>query len=153
MFARTMLKSKIHRATVTQADVDAYLGKVSRLDVSGHDTGTLVIGVRESARFNAAMVAIKGTVILFFIFSATGEAYGTCWALWGSDAFHWNGLSIGLSLGAFGICQTFAQALLPGPAVKLLGERAAILVGVAGVSLALAVTGATFDISGGRAGH
>lgn len=78
-------------------------------------------------------------VILFFIFSATGEAYGTCWALWGADAFHWNGLSIGLSLGAFGICQTFAQALLPGPAVKLLGERAAILVGVAGVSLALTV--------------
>lgn len=78
-------------------------------------------------------------ILLFFIFSATGEAYGTCWALWGSDSFHWNGLWIGLSLGAFGICQTLAQAFLPGPAVKLLGERAAILVGVAGVCLALAV--------------
>ncbi|OWO92577.1 tetracycline resistance MFS efflux pump [Rhizobium esperanzae] len=78
-------------------------------------------------------------VTLFFIFSATGEAYGTCWALWGSDAFHWSGLSIGLSLGAFGICQTLAQALLPGPAVRLLGERGAILTGVAGVSLALTV--------------
>ncbi|MBX5160390.1 TCR/Tet family MFS transporter [Rhizobium sp. NZLR8] len=78
-------------------------------------------------------------VILFFIFSATGEAYGTCWALWGQDAFQWNGLSIGLSLGAFGICQTLAQAFLPGPAVKLFGERAAILTGVAGVSIALTV--------------
>ncbi|WEA60929.1 TCR/Tet family MFS transporter [Rhizobium sp. BJ04] len=78
-------------------------------------------------------------IILFFIFSATGEAYGTCWALWGSDAFHWSGLSIGLSLGAFGICQTLAQAFLPGPAVKLFGERGAILTGVAGVSIALTV--------------
>ncbi|MBX5233708.1 TCR/Tet family MFS transporter [Rhizobium sp. NLR4a] len=78
-------------------------------------------------------------VILFFIFSATGEAYGTCWALWGSDAFRWNGLWVGLSLGAFGICQTLAQALLPGPAVKLLGERGAILTGVTGAAIALVV--------------
>lgn len=78
-------------------------------------------------------------ILIFFVFSATGEAYGTCWALWGSDSFRWNGLWIGLSLGAFGICQTLAQAFLPGPAVKLLGERAAILLGVAGVCLALTV--------------
>ncbi len=50
-------------------------------------------------------------------------AYGTCWALSGFDAFQWNGLWIGLSLGTFGICQTLVQALLPGPATKLLGER------------------------------
>lgn len=78
-------------------------------------------------------------IFLFFIFSATGEAYGTCWALWGGDAFQWNGLWVGLSLGTFGICQTLAQAFLPGPAVKLLGERTAILTGVAGVCVALVV--------------
>lgn len=76
---------------------------------------------------------------IFFMFSATGEVYGTCWALWGSDAFHWNGLWIGLSLGAFGVCQTLAQAFLPGPAVRLLGERATILTGVAGACVALVV--------------
>ncbi|WP_342588570.1 TCR/Tet family MFS transporter [Pleomorphomonas carboxyditropha] len=76
-------------------------------------------------------------IAVFFLLSATGEAYGTCWALWGGDVFHWNGLWIGLSLGAFGVCQTLAQAFLPGPAVKLLGERAAILTGVAGTCLAL----------------
>ncbi|ELX12403.1 tetracycline resistance protein class A [Janthinobacterium sp. HH01] len=77
--------------------------------------------------------------VIFFIFSATGEVYGTCWALWGSDTFHWNGLWIGLSLGAFGVCQTLAQAFLPGPAVRLLGERATILTGVAGACIALVV--------------
>ena len=69
-------------------------------------------------------------IVIFFLLSATGEAYGTAWALWGGDTFGWNGLMIGLSLGAFGICQTLAQAFLPGPAVKLLGERFAILVGL-----------------------
>jgi DHA1 family tetracycline resistance protein-like MFS transporter len=78
-------------------------------------------------------------IAIFFILSATGEAYGTCWALWGSDTLHWNGLWIGLSLGTFGVCQTLAQAFLPGPAVKLLGERTAILTGVAGACVALIV--------------
>ena len=77
--------------------------------------------------------------IIFFMFSATGEVYGTCWALWGSDTFHWNGLWIGLSLGAFGVCQTLSQAFLPGPAVKLLGERGAVLTGIIGACIALIV--------------
>jgi len=88
-------------------------------------------------RWVFSMKSVLPIVFIFFIFSATGEAYGTCWALWGSDTFHWNGLWIGLSLGTFGICQTLAQAFLPGPAVKLLGERAAILTGVAGTCIAL----------------
>lgn len=90
-------------------------------------------------RWVFSLKSVLPLVFIFFIFSATGEAYGTCWALWGSDTFHWNGLWIGLSLGAFGICQTLAQAFLPGPAVKLLGERGAILTGVAGTCVALTV--------------
>ena len=78
-------------------------------------------------------------IAIFFLLSATGEAYGTAWALWGRDAFGWNGMMIGLSLGAFGVCQSLAQAFLPGPAVKLMGERAAILVGLSGAAAALTV--------------
>ena len=29
------------------------------------------------------------TASAFFVFSASGEAYGSCWALWGGDTFHW----------------------------------------------------------------
>ena len=90
-------------------------------------------------RWAFSMKNVLAVIAVFLLFSATGEAYGTCWALWGGDAFQWNGFSIGLSLGAFGICQTLAQAFLPGPAVRLLGERGAILTGVAGVSAALLV--------------
>lgn len=88
-------------------------------------------------RWAFSMKGILPIVLVFFILSATGEVYGTCWALWGFDTFQWNGLWIGLSLGAFGICQTLVQALLPGPATRLFGERGAVLIGVACSCVAL----------------
>lgn len=90
-------------------------------------------------RWVLAQPQLLPITLVFFAFSAAGEAYGTCWALWGQDAFHWNGLRIGLSLGAFGVCQTLAQALLPGRATRLLGERRAILAGLLGGCCALSV--------------
>lgn len=84
-----------------------------------------------------SMKSLQPMIATFFMLSATGEVYGTCWALWGNDVFGWNGLWIGLSLGAFGICQTLAQAFLPGPAVRLFGERWAVLIGIAGACSAL----------------
>lgn len=76
-------------------------------------------------------------VLVYFALSGAGEAYGVCWALWGHDAFGWNGYWVGLSLGAFGIWQTLVQAVLPGPATRLLGERKAVLAGLGCSSLAL----------------
>jgi DHA1 family tetracycline resistance protein-like MFS transporter len=86
-----------------------------------------------------SMKALAPLILVFFIFSFSGEVYGTCWALWGSDAFKWNGLWIGLSLGAFGVCQALVQAFLTGPAVKLMGERPTIFSGLACACLALVV--------------
>jgi hypothetical protein len=37
-------------------------------------------------RWVFSMKSLLPIVAIFFVFSATGEAYGTCWALWGSDA-------------------------------------------------------------------
>ncbi|MFZ6654683.1 TCR/Tet family MFS transporter [Undibacterium sp. TJN19] len=90
-------------------------------------------------RWVFAMKNLIPVIVIFFILSATGEVYGTCWALWGNDVFSWNGLWIGLSLGTYGICQALAQAFLPGPAVRLLGERGTILTGIAGTCIALVV--------------
>jgi len=90
-------------------------------------------------RWVFSVKSVLPIVFVFFVFSATGEAYGTSWALWGKDTFEWNGLWIGLSLGAFGVCQALSQAFLPGPAVKLLGERAAILTGIGSACIALTV--------------
>ena len=90
-------------------------------------------------RWMFSMKGLLPIVLVFFILSAAGEVYGTCWALWGFDTFHWNGLWIGLSLGTFGVCQTLVQALLPGPATRLFGDRGAVLVGIACSCIALVV--------------
>lgn len=39
------------------------------------------------------------------MFDATDEVYGTYWALLGERTFQWNSLWIGLSIGAYGVCQ------------------------------------------------
>ncbi|MBB6488771.1 TCR/Tet family MFS transporter [Rhizobium lusitanum] len=88
-------------------------------------------------RWVFSMKGLMPIVLVYFILSATGEAYGTCWALWGFDTFRWNGLWIGLSLGAFGVCQTLVQIFLPGPATKLLGERWAVVAGITCACIAL----------------
>ncbi len=81
-------------------------------------------------RWLISMPNLLPLVIVYFALSGAGEAYGICWALWGYDAFGWNGFWVGLSLGAFGIWQTLVQALLPGPASRLLGQRGAVLTGI-----------------------
>ena len=78
-------------------------------------------------------------ITVYFMFMGASEAYGTCWALWSYDVFRWNAFWVGLSLGAYGICQALAQALVSGKAVKLLGERATIVFGIACAFLALIV--------------
>ncbi|HCJ6431775.1 TCR/Tet family MFS transporter [Acinetobacter baumannii] len=90
----------------------------------------------------AGISSIRGVLPLittFFIFSAIGEIYGVCWALWGHDTFHWSGFWVGLSLGAFGLCQMLVQIFIPSHASRLLGNRNAVLVGIACSCLALAV--------------
>ncbi|WP_447593929.1 TCR/Tet family MFS transporter [Aquipseudomonas campi] len=88
-------------------------------------------------RWVASMKGLLPIILVFFILSATGEAYGACWALWGGDTFQWNGFWIGLSLGTFGVCQTLVQVFLPGPATRLLGERWAVVVGITCSCIAL----------------
>lgn len=68
---------------------------------------------------------------IFVILNFVGTVYGTAWALYSEDVFQFNGFTIGLSLGAFGVFHALAQAFLTGPAVSRLGERWALIVGMA----------------------
>ncbi|WP_083607498.1 TCR/Tet family MFS transporter [Thalassospira sp. TSL5-1] len=90
-------------------------------------------------RWMFSMSGLLPIVLVFFLLSGTGEAYGTCWALWGADTFQWNGLWIGLSLGMFGIFQTLVQAFLPAPTTRFLGERGAVIAGIFCACLALVI--------------
>jgi len=79
-------------------------------------------------------------VAVFFILNFVGNMYGTVWALFGTDAFAWNGLMVGLSLGGYGLFHAIVQALLPGPVAKRIGERNAMIVGLTCESIGLLLT-------------
>ncbi len=87
---------------------------------------------------------LKGLVpliLVFFILNFVGNMYGTVWALYGYDAFEWNSFMVGLSLAGYGVFHAAVQALLPGPATKLFGEKNALLIGLACESAGLILVG------------
>lgn len=85
--------------------------------------------------------ALLPLMAIFIIMNFVGTMYGTVWALFGEDMFQWNGLTIGLSLGAFGFFHAGAQAFLTGPAAARLGDRGAFLTGMAFEITALVILG------------
>jgi DHA1 family tetracycline resistance protein-like MFS transporter len=80
-------------------------------------------------------------IAVFFILNFVGNMYGTVWALYGYDGFQWNGFMVGLSLAGYGIFHAAVQALLPGPATKLFGEKNALLIGMACECVGLVLIG------------
>jgi DHA1 family tetracycline resistance protein-like MFS transporter len=85
--------------------------------------------------------ALIPMMAIFVIMNFVGTMYGTIWALFSEDSFSWSGTMIGLSLGAFGVFHAGAQAFLTGPAVERLGERWALIVGMACELTALLILG------------
>lgn len=80
-------------------------------------------------------------IAIFVIMNFVGTIYGTVWAIFGEDAFGWDGNMIGLSLAVWGIFHAGAQALLTGPAARWLGERWAMVVGMGFELIALVLIG------------
>jgi DHA1 family tetracycline resistance protein-like MFS transporter len=84
-----------------------------------------------SIRWALGIAALVPLIALYFMFNLIGQVYGTSWALYGSDAFGWNTLMIGLSLAGFGVFHAGAQAVLTGPVAEKLGPRMALIAGMA----------------------
>lgn len=85
--------------------------------------------------------ALLPLMAIFVILNFVGTMYGTVWAVFGEDMFAWNGYTIGLSLGVFGVFHAGAQALLTGPAARRLGEKWALVLGMACELAALVILG------------
>lgn len=86
-----------------------------------------------------SMQGVLPLISTFFILSATGEAYGVCWSLWGHETFQWNGFWVGLSLATFGLCQMLVQIFIPRHAARIFGDRRTVMIGIACSCIALLV--------------
>jgi DHA1 family tetracycline resistance protein-like MFS transporter len=90
--------------------------------------------------------ALAPLLALFLIFAINGDIPGTISVLYSTANFHWDGVTVGLWLAAFGCFHALAQAFVTGPLTKRLGERWTLVVGI--VADVLAFLGFGFATQG-----
>ena len=74
--------------------------------------------------------ALAPLLALFLIFAINGDIPGTISVLYSTTKFHWNGVTVGVWLAAFGAFHFLAQAFVTGPLTKRFGERRTLVVGI-----------------------
>lgn len=69
-------------------------------------------------------------LIVFGIYQVAFFVYPAIWAFFGVERFAWSTQMIGITLTLFGLCMALTQALLVGPAIKLIGARRTVVWGM-----------------------
>lgn len=76
-----------------------------------------------------------------FLYRVAHDVMPALFVIYGSYRYHWGSRTVGTILATVGLITTIAQAGLIGPAVKRLGERKALLVGLGSGAVAFWVYG------------
>jgi len=103
----------------------------------------------EAAKFNAfsALHRLQGRpplrplVGVFAVIALVSQVPGALWILYGQDRYGWSAWIAGLSLACYGALHAVSQAFVTGPMVARLGERRALLAGMAADGLGFALMG------------
>ncbi|HXN33834.1 MAG TPA: MFS transporter, partial [Polyangiaceae bacterium] len=85
--------------------------------------------------------ALLGLAAVAFLDYVAHESLPSCFVLYTDYRYGWNERDVGLVLAAVGVSTTIVQAALVGPAVKALGERGALVAGMAFGAVGFAVYG------------
>ena len=107
------------------------------------------LGSLSFLRAHPELLALGAT---FFLYYFAHEVYPTLFVLYGDYRYAWSARQLGLTLALFGIGSTITSAILIGPIVKRIGERHAMMLGLAlsatsALVIALAYTGTLFFLS------
>lgn len=68
-------------------------------------------------------------LLIFFFYQLAFGVYPAIWAYYTTERFDWSPGMIGLSLGLFGLALAVVQGALIRPALRILGERGAVIYG------------------------
>lgn len=74
---------------------------------------------------------------VYAVIMLASQAPATLWIIYGENRLGWSTTIAGVSLAAFGACHAVSQAFAIGPLVARLGERIALLLGLAADGLGL----------------
>ena len=96
-------------------------------------------------RLRAHPLLIRWAVAIFLTFLAQA-VYPAVWAFAAIERYGWTATTIGLSLAFFGVVSAVFQGALVGPAIRLMGERRAALIGL--IVAVLAAIGYAFASEG-----
>lgn len=92
---------------------------------------------QERRTFVASLLSIRDNrtlvplLMIYFLVNLIGQIPGSLWIINGEDRFGWDVWMVGVTFAAFGILHAVAQAFFTEPTTRRLGERGAILLGVA----------------------
>jgi DHA1 family tetracycline resistance protein-like MFS transporter len=79
---------------------------------------------------------VVGTLLAaILLYNVAHDANPATWTFATMDKFGWSAFEVGLSMTFMGICMVLAQGVVLGPAMRFIGERRAIVVGFALVSV------------------
>ncbi len=75
---------------------------------------------------------LSGLAVSEFLAALAHVVLPSVWVLYAGYRYGWDERAVGLSLAVVGVCAVVVQAGLVGPVVKAVGERAALMFGLAG---------------------
>jgi MFS transporter, DHA1 family, tetracycline resistance protein len=84
---------------------------------------------------------LLGLAAVAFLYNIAHDSLPSVFVLYTDYRYHWGERMVGFSLAGIGIASTIVSALLVGPVVKKLGERSALLVGLAFGAAGFAIYG------------
>jgi DHA1 family tetracycline resistance protein-like MFS transporter len=84
---------------------------------------------------------LLGLAAVAFLYNIAHDSLPSVFVLYTDYRYHWGERMVGFALAGIGIASTIVSAALVGPLVRRLGERAALLVGLAFGALGFAVYG------------
>jgi DHA1 family tetracycline resistance protein-like MFS transporter len=88
---------------------------------------------------------LSGLAWVYFLIYVAHNVFAAVFVLYAGYRFGWSIWEIGLSLALWGVLDIIAQALLVGPAVKRIGDRRTMIVGLVFGAIGLAVLGFAAD--------
>ena len=72
---------------------------------------------------------VGGLLVALLLFNIAHDANPATWTFATMDKFRWTAFDVGLSMTFMGLCVALSQGVALGPALRVLGERRAIIVG------------------------
>jgi len=79
----------------------------------------------------ALLPGLGALLLVVFLYDVGVHAYPAVWSFVSMEAWRWSPAEIGLSLMVYGLLSGAAQAFLVAPAIRIFGERRAILIALA----------------------